>query len=159
VALRCFFESVISFFFLENHPSPALLKLKFKELILQILTERKHASLALHFFSFCKSDEVNLKLIMERNYLFNLQLEDYAKLCNRSLSSFKRDFQKIFECSPGKWLTCQRLEYARVRLVTKNESINDIAFHSGFESSSHFIRSFKQHFGLPPLQYRDKSRH
>ena len=41
-----------------------------------------------------------------------LRLEEYAKLCHRSLSSFKREFQSHFSESPGKWLLQKRLEYA-----------------------------------------------
>lgn len=46
--------------------------------------------------------------------------------------------------APGKWLIEQRLKYAKMRLLTTDESINDIAFHAGFETTSNFIRCFKK---------------
>jgi AraC-like DNA-binding protein len=42
--------------------------------------------------------------IMEVNFRFNLSLDEYARLCHRSLSSFKRHFQTAFHETPGKWL-------------------------------------------------------
>jgi AraC family transcriptional regulator, exoenzyme S synthesis regulatory protein ExsA len=94
---------------------------------------------------------------MRKNLLFNLTIEDYAKLCNRSLSSFKRDFKQTFGVSPLQWLIEERLKYAKTRLLTTDENINDIAFHSGFETTPHFIRSFKKHYGLSPLRFRRKA--
>src|SRR5690606_22873456 len=108
------------------------------------------------FLSIPRQDQSNLKQVMEDNYLYNLSLEDYARLCNRSLSAFKRDFQEGYGSPPGKWLTKKRLKYARMLLFTTDESVNDVAFHSGFETTSHFIRCFKKQFGLPPHQYRQQ---
>ena len=32
--------------------------------------------------------------VMEEQYIYNLKISDYARLCGRSTSSFKRDFEK-----------------------------------------------------------------
>lgn len=156
-SLEAYFHSVMSYFNLKQEPSDQLLKLKFKELILQILTSQQNPELAAHFMSMGQQGRMNLRQVMQENYLYRLSLEEYAQLCNRSLSAFKRDFQENFDTSPGKWLIEQRLKYARMRLFTTDESVNDIAFHSGFETTSHFIRCFKRHYGLPPLQYRQQN--
>jgi AraC-like DNA-binding protein len=153
--LETFFESVMSYFLVQKNPSRNLLKLKFKELVLQVLSSNENPELAAYFFSLAKEEQANLKQIMLDNYLYHLNLDEFAKLCHRSLSTFKRDFKETFGQPPGKWLIERRMEYAKMRLLTTEESINDVAFHSGYQATSHFIRCFKKYFGHPPQQYRN----
>lgn len=157
LSLKLYFESMISYFLHQKNPSNHLLKLKFRELILQVLASNKNPDLTAYFFSLANEKKANLKQIMMDNYLYQLNQLEFAKLTHRSVSSFKRDFQGIFGTSLNKWLTEMRLKYAKMRLLTTEENINDIAFSSGFETTSHFIRCFKKHFGLPPQQYRQKN--
>jgi AraC-like DNA-binding protein len=91
---------------------------------------------------------------MLTNFRYNLSLEEYAKLCHRSLSSFKRDFQKEFSEAPGKWLLHKRLDYAASALRNSKRNVTEIALESGFEDVSHFSRVFKERFGVPPMGYR-----
>ena len=93
---------------------------------------------------------------MMENYLYALSQENFAKLTHRSLSSFKRDFQEIFSTSPNKWLIEMRLKYARILLLTTEEPVSEIAYKSGFETTSHFIRCFKKQYDLPPQQFRQQ---
>ena len=83
---------------------------------------------------------------MNDNYCFNLKLEEYAQLSNRSLSAFKRDFQKHFDTTPGKWLLEKRLNHAMNLLSNSNKTVSEAAFESGFENPSHFSRAFPPAF-------------
>lgn len=152
--LKLFFESVSAYLFQKSLPSRHLLKLKFKELILQVLTTDDNPYLKAYFLSTLHEGKESLEAVMRKNLLFNLSISDYARLCNRSLSAFKRDFKKAFELTPVQWITRERLKYAKLRLMTTDESINEIAFHSGFASHAHFIRCFKKQFGYPPHRFR-----
>jgi AraC-like DNA-binding protein len=88
---------------------------------------------------------------MTDNYRYNLKLDQFAQLSNRSLSSFKRDFQTTFKTTPGKWLLEKRLLYAKSLLNNSSKkAISEVAFESGFETVAHFSRSFKQRFGVTP---------
>jgi transcriptional regulator GlxA family with amidase domain len=87
---------------------------------------------------------------MEDNFSYNLKLEEFAELCNRSLSAFKRDFKKHFSNTPGKWLLEKRLQHAHKLLQHSDKNVNEAAFESGFENTSHFSRSFKERFGYSP---------
>jgi transcriptional regulator GlxA family with amidase domain len=91
---------------------------------------------------------------MEANFCYNLSLDEFARLCHRSLSSFKRDFKKHFNVSPGKWLLTRRLEYAALLLKNSDLNIAQIAFECGFEDVSHFSKAFKEKFGLSPINFR-----
>ena len=156
LSLKIYFESMISYFLQQQNPSGYLLKLKFKELVLQVITGNINPELTAYFFSLAKEEKANLKQVMMENYLYALSQENFAKLTHRSLSSFKRDFQEIFSTSPNKWLIEMRLKYARILLLTTEEPVSEIAYKSGFETTSHFIRCFKKQYDLPPQQFRQQ---
>lgn len=155
--LSLYFKSVLHYFSQKKPPFKSLLKIKFEELILHLLTSNKNHALTLYFNEICQTRRRSVKAIMENNFMFNLKLNDYAKLCDRSLATFKRDFTKIYHCSPGKWQKLKRLEHAKFLLETTDMNINEIAQDSGFENTSHFIRSFKLNYNSPPFQFRKKS--
>ncbi|ACT92551.1 helix-turn-helix domain-containing protein [Dyadobacter fermentans] len=96
--------------------------------------------------------------VMETNYMYNLSLEEYARISNRSLATFKRQFKSLFYTTPGKWLMARRLDYALLMLRTTRKNINEITLECGFENSSHFSRVFKERFGTSPLNYRKSRR-
>jgi AraC-like DNA-binding protein len=156
-ALFVFFQSMRLYFSGMEKPSEPLLRLKLKELIVGILTSGKNPSLAAYFKKIGESDAPSVGEIMEQNFRFNLSLEEYAKLCHRSLSSFKREFQTYFRESPGKWLLQKRLEYSAALLRHSKMNVTEVAFESGFEDVSHFSRTFKERFNAPPVAYRDKA--
>jgi AraC-like DNA-binding protein len=93
---------------------------------------------------------------MEANYRYNLSLVEYAKLCHRSLSSFKREFRVQFQESAGKWLLQRRLNYSAMLLRNSAMNVTEIAFESGFKDVSHFSRVFKARFGVGPMAYRQE---
>ena len=91
---------------------------------------------------------------MERNFIYNLKLEEFAKLSGRSLASFKRDFAAVFKMTPGRWMLRKKLEYAKQLLEITDKNINELSFEAGFESPSHFIRSFREYYHITPFQYK-----
>lgn len=157
LSLKLYFESMISQFLTEENPSKPLLKLKFKELILQVVTANINPELTAYFFALAREEKANLKQVMLDNYLYRLSQDDFAKLTHRSLSSFKRDFQQAFGTSFSKWLIDMRLKHARVRLLTTEESISEVADQSGFDTTTHFIRCFKKQYNAPPQQFRQQN--
>ena len=154
--LKSFFVSMYAYFAGTNSPDQSLLELKFKELILNIVDNPENTE-ALSYFSSLMSEPqaVSLERTMTDNYCFNLSLEQYASLCNRSLSSFKRDFQKHFHTTPGKWLLEQRLQHALLLMRHQGKTVAEAAFESGFENPSHFSRSFKERFGVSPIAAKE----
>jgi AraC-like DNA-binding protein len=154
VILSGYFQSMLAYFSGNEKPSESLLELKLKELIINILTSPHNPSLASYFQSLAVSEKPSIRQIMEANFCYNLSLEDFAKLCYRSLSSFKRDFKKHYHLSPGKWLLTKRLDYSALLLKNSDLSISQIVFECGFEDLSHFSRAFKEKFGIAPLNFR-----
>ncbi|TJY35876.1 alpha/beta fold hydrolase [Pontimicrobium aquaticum] len=106
-----------------------------------------------------KKNEIDIEKVMSEKFLYNLKVEEFAKLCGKSLSAFKRDFKRIYKTSPSRWIKSKRLEYAKKLLIETNLNINQICYDCGFINSSHFIKSFKEKYNLPPHQYRfDKTK-
>lgn len=148
-----FFQSMLTYFKGEERPQEALLKLKLKELLANIIYNRENSNLASYLKSIAENSQPSLTQIMEANFCYNLSLNEFAKLCHRSLSTFKRDFHNHYNTTPGKWLLSKRLDYSANLLLKNQSSITDIVYESGFEDTSHFSRAFKQKFGVPPSEY------
>jgi len=156
--LDAFFHSMMPYFGNAKAPDPSLLMLKFRELILTIADTHSNSEVISYFSTLLNEPQaVSLQRTMEDNYCFNLKLEEYAQLSNRSLSAFKRDFQKQFNTTPGKWLMEKRLHHGRHLLANTNKSVSETAFESGFENPSHFSRSFRQHFGIAPTAVKQQT--
>jgi AraC family transcriptional regulator, exoenzyme S synthesis regulatory protein ExsA len=154
VILSAYFQSMLTYFSGGEKPSDSLLELKLKELIINILTGPHNPSLAAYFQSLLGSEKPAIQQIMDANFSHNLSLEEFARLCHRSVSSFKRDFKKHFSVSPGKWLLTRRLEYSTLLLKNSDLNITEIAFECGFEDVSHFSKAFKEKVGLSPINFR-----
>lgn len=154
--LKGFFVSMSSYFSETREPDQALLELKFKELVLNIADNPVNKDLLAYFCSLMHEPRsIVLRRAMEDNFCFNLKLEVYAELSNRSLSAFKRDFEKVFGCPPGKWLLEKRLVHALHLMRNRNRTVGEAAFESGFESPSHFSRAFKARFGQAPAAMKN----
>ena len=152
--MNAYFLSVLAYFSKEAAPPGELLKLKFEELILNILMSGHTSSLSACLRSIRECGKVSLRNVMERSFMYPMSLSEFARLCARSLSTFKADFQEIYKTSPGRWLIRERLNYAKILLETTDETVANIAGTSGFKNTTHFVRVFKDTYGMPPLQYR-----
>ena len=152
--LTSYFQSLFSYFKLSKPPPEILLKIKFEELIVGILTGKGHHPLKHYFSEICASSRPSVRAIMEANFSQNLSMGEFARLCARSLTAFKAEFKRIFQTTPGKWLQERRLEYSRYLLETTDLMLDEVCYMSGFENSTHFIRVFKNKYGLPPGRFK-----
>jgi AraC-like DNA-binding protein len=96
--------------------------------------------------------KIDLSSFMEKNFMFNMPLEKFGYLTGRSLTTFKRDFHKIYSITPQRWLTQKRLELAHYQLAEKNRKPVEVYLETGFENLSHFSFAFKKQFGLTPTE-------
>ena len=155
--IRGFYQSVLPYFVSSEKVPEEILELKFKELLLHLVHNPSNEDLRNHFHYIHENPATPIQHIMETNFSYNLRIEAYAKMSNRSVSSFKRDFQSLFHTTPGKWLAEKKLENARRLLLQTDLAIADVAFDSGFENIAHFCRLFKQKTGITPMEYRKKA--
>jgi AraC-like DNA-binding protein len=153
---KTYFYSMLPYFKQKIPPSEKLLELKFKELLLNILSNPLNKQLLAYILHLNDDIKTPIWQIMEKNYTYNLTLKEFARLSSRSLAAFKREFNDYYHTTPGKWLTDKRLNHARMLLKTTKQSISEIVFNSGFENTSHFSRIFKEKYRLSPLQFRKR---
>jgi AraC-like DNA-binding protein len=153
-SLHDYFRTILNFFSESTPPSKILLNLKFRELIINLVTGPYNPVLTNYFVELSRLTKKALPPIMEEHFIFNLKLKDFAKLSGRSLATFKRDFEKSFHTTPGKWLKKKRLGYSKFLLETTDLNISEIALESGFENISHFIKIFKEMYHHPPHKLR-----
>jgi len=150
---RSFFSSMLPYFSQTPPPPENLLELKFKELILSLLTSKNKRFLS--YLNNLRNDKhPSMEDIMQNNYTFNLSLDEYANLACKSVATFKREFKKIFNDTPAKWVMKKRLNLATELLENTTLRIGEITYECGFENQTHFSRIFKEKIGVSPLQFR-----
>jgi AraC-like DNA-binding protein len=125
-----------------------LSEIKTREAILLLL--EIDSSLYHSIFNFAEPGKIDLEEFMCKNFMFNVPLETVAKMTGRSLSTFKRDFERIFNQSPSRWLKKKRLEFAHYLIKEKHKTPSDVYLEVGFENLSHFSASFKEVYGYNP---------
>lgn len=155
--MTAYFDSLIPYFYSETKPSEELLELKFRELLLNILDNPENSELKNYLLHLLSPQHDSFQEVMGTNCLYNLSLQDYSKMLNLSLSSFKRHFISVYKTTPGHWLQEQKLNHAYHLLMSTDKPVTDISFESGFENSTHFSHLFKKRFGLSPLKYRKEN--
>ncbi|WP_270089884.1 helix-turn-helix domain-containing protein [Sphingobacterium sp. SYP-B4668] len=128
------------------------MSLKVKEIIFLLLYLNPELKDVL--FNFSAPDKIDLEAFMNKNFQYNIPLNRFAYLTGRSLSTFKRDFEKIFKESPSKWLLDRRLYEARFLIAEKGLKPKDFYLEIGFENLSHFSYAYKKKFNVTPLQIR-----
>lgn len=93
---------------------------------------------------------------IDQNFHNRISVRDLAEMINFSEDYFIHEFSKFMGKSPISYLNSVRLDKAKMMLNSTDKSIDDIAFDSGFQTTSYFIRLFKKQNGITPLQYRKK---
>lgn len=147
--LQSLFNSLEPYFNLHNDELPPdITDMKIQEALTILDTCNKQISQVLGYFE--EPGKIDLADFMEQNYMYNLPLEKFGYLTGRSLSTFKKDFKKVFKVTPGRWLTRKRLELAHYQIFEKKKKPSDVYVDVGFENLSHFSYAFKKEFGYNP---------
>lgn len=152
---RASYQSFIPYFDNGNEIPESIIEAKFKELIFNILIHPANRQVLAYMKGIADDVLTPVWHVMESSYMRHLSIAEYARLSNRSLAKFKRDFYTHYHTTPGKWLIERRLKRAGQMLGTSQLSIGEVAYLSGFQNVSHFSKSFKDKYGMPPVAYRD----
>ena len=150
-----FLRSLEPYYAGEGKINPAFADVKREELLLILLSE--NPVIATILFDFSNPEKIDLEAYMNRNYTFNVTVERFAYLTGRSLSAFKREFEKIFHETPSRWLVEKRLQEAFFLIEKKSKKPTEIYLDLGFEDLSHFSFAFKKLFGLSPTQLAERN--
>lgn len=145
-----FVDSVFPYFRSQTSLKTHFLRLKFQELLLHLLEIDTSGKLQTILLSIHKGQKADLRFLMNSYFLKPLTLNELARLSGRSLSAFKRDFQEEFNTSPALWIKQRKLEHADLLLRTTTRNVSEISSEIGYESVSHFIKSYKEKYGFTP---------
>ena len=130
-----------------------IIKLKLKEMII-LLSKSQNLSVLDFLVSMFNLNHTEFKATIKNNIYANLNSKEFAKLCNMSLSSFKRKFTKVYSESPKKYINRMKLAKATKLLLNTDSLISEIAYDCGYDTISSFNRSFKLHYKVSPTEYR-----
>ena len=84
----------------------------------------------------------------------NIRLDSLADAAGYSLSRFKTKFKETVGITPAEYVTMQKIELAKRRLIEGNESITELAYNLGYSSSKYFCSVFKKMMNCSPQNYR-----
>ena len=148
VELASLFASMTPYFDPDVKPQDDFMQLKLQEGLLALL----HIDLrfAPTLFDFSQPWKIDILDFMNQNYMYEFTLEELAHYTGRSLATFKRDFKKVSDLTPEKWLIRKRLEVAYALIKKGGKKVADVYAEVGFKNQSHFSTAFKKAYGVSP---------
>lgn len=95
--------------------------------------------------------------IINNEFASKVSAEDICKHVNLSPARLRQLFRKETGLSPFQYLKRLRMQKAANLLLRSFLSIKEVAFQSGARDLSHFVRDFKQYYGVTPSQFRART--
>lgn len=83
--------------------------------------------------------------------LDDISLDRVSKLSNLSKYHFIKVFKEKIGLTPHQYIITLRIEHA-IKLLQEKVPLSYVAQSSGFSDQSHFIRTFKTHYGFTPSE-------
>ncbi len=127
--------------------------IKLAELLYLIISHEDNC-LTNKVFGSIDTDKNSFEQIIYSNIFNDVSVEELASRCHRSLTSFKKEFKRLFDAPPHQWFLKQRLNYSRLLLISTRKSISEIGMECTFPNTSHYIKLFKKFYGHTPASYR-----
>lgn len=103
-------------------------------------------------FDFTEPWKIDLLDFLNSHFTDDLSLRDIAVFTGRSLATLKRDFRKISDIPPAKWIVKKRLCMARELLKKGDRGVTQVMCDVGFKNLSHFSKAYKCEFGQSPVK-------
>lgn len=98
------------------------------------------------------------KAILTENVTGEVPISQVASACGLSRSYFIKAFRQTVGTTPHRWLLEHKIECVKDSLLSKPESIADIAHQCGFSDQAHLTRVFTSMIGTPPAAWRRVNR-
>lgn len=154
--LRLFVDSTLSLY--GGKQQHQITRSKLYEFLHLLANSKNGTAFVTSLFSLGNREKKSIRSFMEDHFDKPLDIEDYAYLTGRSISTFQRDFKRRYQISPKKWLIAKRLDKAAEILQNNTYTVTRTMQEVGYENPSHFIKAFHKRFGISPKQYQIKYR-
>lgn len=118
--------------------------------IIQRTRQEKKASIS----SYLQDEMEYAKRYFVDHYNENINIEEFAKSRNMSISWFLRNFKQSTKVSPMQYIINIRMNNALSLLETTEYNMKEIATILGYDNPLYFSRVFKKTKGVSPSDYR-----
>jgi len=154
--IQKYIEGLLFYFENPSLVNDEILILKLKEIILLLSQTQDAETIQVILSQLFSPVKYVFKQIIEASLFAQVGVEDLAERTNLSVSSFKREFKKLYNDSPANYIKSKRLEKAAELLLVSVARITDIAYDCGFNDLANFTKSFHDKYGSSPTSYRFK---
>lgn len=101
-----------------------------------------------------KAKLFEVKEILSRNLESPPSLSELSKQIGLNSFKLKKNFKELFGVPVFKYLQNERLSKAHQLLRTTGKSVQEVAWHVGYDSLSSFSNAFEKKFGYRPSQIK-----
>jgi AraC family transcriptional regulator len=91
---------------------------------------------------------------LHENFAESLSLSEVAEIAEVHPVHLVRVFRTFYRCTIGEYVRRLRVEFASRELSKSDLPLATIASSAGFSDQSHLSRTFRQHTGLSPSEFR-----
>lgn len=151
--IQKYIDSIQFYFDNQSLINEDILILKLKEVILLLNQTANAPAIRAILSNLFNPSTFSFRQIIEAHLYSQISTEQLSSLTNMSLSTFKREFKKLYKSAPAAYLKNKKLEKAAALLTIAEMRIGDIAYHCGFSDMANFSRAFKQKYGVSPSLY------
>ena len=100
---------------------------------------------------------LGVRAILEENISdSDFNVKKLSSQLNISTTQMYRKLKVLTGYSPVEFIRVIKLQKAYNLLNTKDNTVKEVCYLSGFNNLSYFIKCFREHFGITPASYRDK---
>lgn len=154
IIIHKYIDSILFYFENPELVNEEILILKLKEIILLLNQTKNAPEIRAILSNLFNPSTFTFRQVIEAHLFSNITISELAQLTNMSLSSFKREFTKIYQEAPATYIRDKKLEKATELIVISGLRTTEIAYDCGFSDVAHFSRTFKQKFGIAPSLYK-----
>ncbi len=162
-------QELLEKFFQSPYESLALKRLRLEGLFREVLAEFIFSSITQNAYQQLPEKPPHLNSDDASRLFFARQLigermssppsiNELAKLSCLNTCKLKSGFKALFGCTIYGYLRQLRMEKAKLLLQDTQVSVHDIALQLGYANGSALSPIFKAHWGVTPMEYRQKQR-
>lgn len=154
IIIHKYIDSILFYFDNPELVNEEILILKLKEIILLLNQTKNAPAIRAILSNLFNPTTYSFREVIDAHLFSNITINELAQLTNRSLSSFKREFTRMYQEAPATYIREKKLEKAAELMVSTELRTTEIAFVCGFSDVAHLSKTFKQKFGIAPSIYK-----
>ena len=94
----------------------------------------------------------DLRVYIDSHLTDDISIEDLAKRYGYSYERFRKIYKSVTGTTLHHYISVRRLQYA-AKLMRQGANVSDASRQTGYQTTSGFIRAFRELFGVSPYEY------